>query len=63
MLNYSAHGLKDDNDPEKYWTKVFSLRNIAGQEMFLNLKFVKIASLLLVHPLSNAPVEIKFCVL
>ncbi|CAG9785479.1 unnamed protein product [Diatraea saccharalis] len=61
MLDYSALGLQDDDNPETYWAKVFSLKNSAGHGMFLNLKYA--ISLLLVLPFSNASVERKFSVL
>ena len=44
-----------------YWSKVFKLKNSAGQYIFTNIKYV--ISLLLVLPFSNASVERKFSVL
>lgn len=47
--------LKNETDLEKYWSKIFNLRNAAQEFLFPNLK--KIFSLLFVLPFSNAKVE------
>jgi len=55
MLDFRSLELDNNNDPEIYWRKVFSLKNDANELIFPNLK--KVFSLLLVLPFSNASVE------
>lgn len=57
----TSHGLDSTLPVEKYWQKVFFMKNIAGAPLFGELK--KVIRLLLVLPFSNACVERVFSVL
>lgn len=61
LLEFETHGLDSSLPPEKYWQKVFSLKNAVGTPLFGELK--KVIGLLMVLPFSNASVERVFSVL
>lgn len=58
LLDFDSFGLQAYHDIEKYWSKIFSLKNEAGVDLFPNLK--NTFSLLFVLPFSNASVERVF---
>ncbi|KAH0540191.1 hypothetical protein KQX54_014353 [Cotesia glomerata] len=61
LLDYEKLGLDSDQIAEKYWVKVFNLKNKLGATLFPNLKIVM--RLLLALPFSNASVERVFSAL
>ncbi|XP_042304027.1 uncharacterized protein LOC121920849 [Sceloporus undulatus] len=61
LLEFETHGLDSSLPPEKYWQKVFSLKNPVGAPLFGELK--KVIRLLMVLPFSNGSVERIFSVL
>ncbi|KAH0540084.1 hypothetical protein KQX54_012404 [Cotesia glomerata] len=61
LLDYEKLGLDSDQIAEKYWIKVFNLKNKLGATLFPNLKIVM--RLLLALPFSNASVERVFSAL
>lgn len=55
LLNFKDLNLNADDPVDIYWSKVFNLKNAAGNDIFSNLKIV--INLLLILPFSNASVE------
>lgn len=56
LLNFAEHGLElPIESAEKYWLKVFNLKNTISEILYPNLKVV--ISFLLILPFSNASVE------